>query len=58
MSVAPRTIGFILTGFVAGIAGVYFFNSWRKGSGGADGGGAASKVFIDEDDDSDGDETY
>lgn len=58
MSVAPRTIGFILSGFVAGVAGIYFFNSWRKGSGSADGVGAVNEVFVGEDGDSDGDETY
>jgi len=56
MSVAPRTIGFILTGFVAGVVGIYFFNSWRKVLGGADGIDAANEVFVGEDDDSE--ETY
>lgn len=56
----PRKIGVILTGIVAGIAGIYFFNTWRKGSGG---GGAVNmspvsrnEVFVGEDGDSD--ETY
>jgi len=31
----PRKIGAILTGLAIGFAGVYFFNSWRKGSGAA-----------------------
>lgn len=49
----PRKIGVILTGIVAGIAGLYFFNSWRKGSAGAGegGGGAANEVFVGEDGD-------
>lgn len=40
----PRKIGFILTGFVAGIAGVYIFNSWRNGSAFA----PMEEVFVDE----------
>lgn len=45
----PRKIGFILTGFVAGIAGIYFFNSWRNGPP------PANDVFGEPDD---GEETH
>lgn len=49
MELSPRKIGFILTGVVAGIAGVYFFSAWRKGSA------PANDVFGESED---GEETY
>jgi len=48
----PRKIGFILTGFVVGIAGVYIFNSWRNGSTSA---APTNKVFEEGED---SEETY
>jgi hypothetical protein len=48
----PRKIGIILTGIVAGIAGVYFFNSWRNGSTSA---APTNNVF---EEGKDGEETY